>query len=194
MTVNLTATTTSDQTDCKYDLQQDWFDIVREEWEVRTQPLRGQKLQILEIGSFEGASTKWMLDNLMDHPESSLTAIDTFQGSMEHKEGTDAVDKYGLSSLDDCFRANVSKSKHPDKLHVMKMQSHKALLEPRNEARQFDFIYVDASHVAIDVLHDAVNCWSLLKTEGTMVFDNFSWKAYLQDCYNPRIAIEAFIR
>lgn len=188
------ASTTSDQNDRKYDFQHDWFGIVRDEWEVRTQSLRGQKLQILELGSFEGASTTWLLDNLMDHPESRLTAIDTFQGGMEHTEGPDGVDNYGLPSLEKRFQANVSKSKHPNKLRVMKMRSQEALLELRSEGHQFDFIYVDASHVAIDVLHDAVNCWFMLKALGALVFDDVSWKGYLEDCYNPRIAIEAFLR
>ena len=164
-----------------------WFEDVRPLWEELTVSLRGKKLQILEIGCFEGCSTTWILDNLMAHPESHLTAIDTFEGSMEH-ESQDLV------SLEDRFRLNVSKCEHADRLRVMKASSEDALLTLRHESARFDFIYIDASHVAVDVLHDAVLCWRMLNLYGKLVFDDFAWKMYVEDCYNPRIAIMSFVQ
>lgn len=178
----------------RFSFQHPWFELIRPEWEELTYSLRGKQLQVLEIGSFEGASTTWILDNLMSHPESTMTVIDTFEGGMEHQNGSDNADKYELASLESRFRANVSKCKHADKLRVMKAHSDVALLALRQEQSQFDFIYIDASHVAIDVLHDAVVCWRMLTVHGTMVFDDFRWKGYMQDCYNPRIAILAFLQ
>lgn len=42
----------------------------------------------------------------------------------------------------------------------------------------FDFYYVDGSHVAPDVMADAVLGWRLLKPGGIMVFDDYEWGAY----------------
>ena len=164
-----------------------WFEDVRPSWEELTASLCGQKLQILEIGSFEGASTTWILDNLMSHPESRMTAIDTFQGSMEHRS-------QDLVSLEDRFRSNISKCENAEKLRVMKASSGDALQALQQESAKFDLIYIDASHVAIDVLHDAVVCWRMLNLNGKVVFDDFTWKMYNEDCYNPRIAIMSFIQ
>ena len=172
---------------------QNWFELVREEWETRTASMRGRELRILEIGSFEGASTTWILENLMGHPNSRMIAVDTFEGGMEHQE-VDKSDTYCLSSLEARFRSNVSECKHSAKLRIMKMRSDDALLELRRQANQFDLIYIDASHVAIDVLHDAVLCWRMLSIHGTMVFDDVRWKGYMENCYNPRIAIETFVK
>ena len=178
----------------RFTFQYSWFDDeIRADWEKLTIPLRGKKLHILEVGSFEGASATWILDNLMSHAESSMTVIDTFEGGMEHQD-QDQVHKYDLASLEDRFRSNVLKCEHVKKLRVMKATSDGALLDLRREGARFDFIYIDASHVAIDVLHDAVICWRMLNIHGTMVFDDFGWKGYMEDCYNPHIAIQSFLQ
>lgn len=178
----------------RFTFQRSWFDEdIRPEWEKLTLPLSGKELNILEIGSFEGASTTWILDNLMTHPKSRMTAIDTFRGGMEHHD-PDQAQKYDVSLLETRFRLNISKCEHGNKLRVMKARSDDALLELRRECTQFDFIYIDASHVAIDVLHDAVVCWRMLNVHGTMVFDDVAWKGYMEDCYNPRIAIRSFLQ
>lgn len=50
-----------------------WFDdYVRSNWEKRTSHLRQRELSVLEIGCFEGASTSWLLDDLMSHPKSKI--------------------------------------------------------------------------------------------------------------------------
>lgn len=181
----------------------EWFDMIRSDWEELTVSLRKEKLRILEVGAFEGASTTWMLDNLMSHPESSLTVIDSFAGGMEHQEQQATPDggggdhhqyEYKLESLESRFWSNVSKCPHVTKMRMIKAFSDDALMALRQERAQFDFIYIDASHVAVDVLHDAVLCWRMLQVQGTMVFDDYTWKGYNEECYNPRVAILSFLR
>ena len=181
----------------RFTFRHPWFELIRPDWEKLTLPLRDQKLRILELGSFEGASTTWMLDHLMDHPDSTMTAIDTFAGGMEHQTASasdDDDDDYALSSLESRFRANVAKCAHAAKLRVLKATSEDALLNLRREGERFDFIYIDASHVALDVLCDAVLCWRMLEVQGSMVFDDYTWKGYNEHCYNPRVAIVAFLQ
>ena len=203
----------------RFRFQQNWFELVRKDWERLTRPIRkDRQLQVLEIGSFEGASTTWMLDHLLDHPESTMVAVDTFQGGMEHQVedqpgepaqaapstnksdvetsnhvAADGVD-YQLQSLQERFLGNVKQCKNFHKLRVIKALSQDALVMLLTERAAFDFIYIDGSHVAQDVLHDAVLSWRLLHVGGTLVFDDFSWKGYMEDLYNPRIAIEAFLK
>ncbi|KAI4235775.1 MAG: hypothetical protein L6R40_006370 [Gallowayella cf. fulva] len=176
----------------RFTFQQDWFELVRSDWETRTAYLRDTELRILEIGSFEGCSTTWILDNLMSHPQSTMVAIDTFEGGMEHQQPPD--DRYQLSSLKRRFDSNVAKCKHAAKLSIMQTRSDDALIQLRQEGSRFNFIYIDASHVAIDVLHDAVVSWQMLDEGGTLVFDDYSWRGYIEDCYNPRTAIKAFVK
>ncbi|KAL8634734.1 MAG: hypothetical protein Q9228_007692 [Teloschistes exilis] len=183
---------TNEQDRRRFVFSSNWFELIEHEWETRTEGLRDKKLNALEIGSFEGGSTTWILDRLMNHPASTMVAIDTFEGGMEH-QGQDGS-AFPLSSLEQRFRQNVSMCQHHAKLQVLKMRSDEGLMQLLREKRRFDLIYVDASHVAIDVLQDAVVCWRLLKVGGMLVFDDYSWKGYLEDCYNPRVAIESFIK
>ena len=189
----------------KYDLTQSWFGVsfVENDWHTQTSALRARQahspLRILEVGAFEGAATTWFLDNLCAHPASSVTAVDTFAGGMEHLDKLPQLETrtpaYALDAeLEARFRANAARTANPAKLRVMKMDSGEALLALRGEGAEFDLVYMDGSHVALDVLRDAVLGWALLRVGGTMLFDDYTWKGYMEDCYNPRVAIEAFLR
>ena len=45
-------------------------------WERWLRPLAGQPTQVLEIGSYEGRSAVWLLQEILTHPESRLTCVD----------------------------------------------------------------------------------------------------------------------
>lgn len=58
-----------------------------------------------------------------------------------------------------------------------------------------DYIYIDGSHLAIDVLSDAVLSWSLLKDGGILIFDDYGWGAHTTDeKQKPKLAIDAFLQ
>ena len=57
----------------------------------------------------------------------------------------------------------------------------------------YDFIYIDGSHEAKDVLMDAVLAWGLLKVGGVMAFDDYEGDGYLEPEALPKIAIDGFL-
>lgn len=176
----------------RYAFTNSWFDRLRVGWEEATVALRGRPLAILEVGAFEGAATTWFLDELAGHPDARVTAVDTFRGSMELQPGTGT--DYALDSLRRRFDANVARAEHGHRLRVMAMTSQEALRILYREGARFDFVYIDAAHTAQGVLADAVDVWPLLKVGGTLVFDDFEWQQYVQDIYNPRLGITAFLQ
>lgn len=148
------------------------------------------EFHILEIGSHEGQSTVWFVDNLLGHPASTITCIDPFLCS---DTTTPVADETA-----DLFAHNVAKSRHPDKLTHIKQLSRQALPELLAKGKSYDLIYVDGSHLAMDVMFDAVVSWYLLKENGVLWFDDFlggddqtrnttAWKL-------PFIAITSFLR
>lgn len=161
---------------------QDWFDVHIPLWNHLLEPLRGRPVQVLEIGVFEGRSTLWLLENLLTHPEAGLTYIDTFEGSNE-MAGMD------LSGLEGRFLRNTLGHHH--KLFGMKGPSTRELR--RLPLERFDFVYVDGSHLARDVLSDAVLSWPLLKAGGLLAFDDYAWDAFPEAHLCPRLAIDAFL-
>jgi predicted O-methyltransferase YrrM len=60
----------------------------------------------------------------------------------------------------------------------------------------FDFIYVDGSHRAPDVLYDAVLSFRLLRVGGVIAFDDYLWddetRKEVDPIGTPKIAIDAF--
>lgn len=57
-----------------------------------------------------------------------------------------------------------------------------------------DYIYIDGSHLAIDVMCDAVLAWGLLKDNGILIFDDYGWGAHTTDeKQKPKLAIDAFL-
>jgi predicted O-methyltransferase YrrM len=66
------------------------------------------------------------------------------------------------------------------------------LMEEPDQYQHFDFIYIDGSHVAKDVLTDACMAWPLLKLNGMMVFDDYMWGNPRDALHRPKIAIDAF--
>lgn len=60
----------------------------------------------------------------------------------------------------------------------------------------FDFVYIDGSHQAPDVLLDAILGFELLRIGGLMVFDDYLWQEQLPGGSDPlrcpKISIDAF--
>jgi len=57
---------------------------------------------------------------------------------------------------------------------------------------EYDLIYVDGSHVARDVLLDAVCGFALLRTGGLMMFDDYQWKLLPEEYNCPGLGIDVF--
>src|SRR3989344_6671867 len=112
------------------------------------------------------------LYNILTHPESHLTCIDTFQNSYAYQYF--------------CQNTNA----HKNKITVYKERSDKALRTLHNEV--FDFIYVDGSHFAVDVLTDAILGFLLLRSGGIMFFDDYPYKDYFARD-SVKTGIDAFL-
>jgi predicted O-methyltransferase YrrM len=162
----------------------DWFTVHIPAWEPVLRRLEGRRARLLELGSFEGMSACFLLWRL---PDASLTAIDTFAGLQIHQA-------YGVSTsqLEDTFDRNVALV---DASRVRKLvgESRRLLARLLEEGLQYDFIYVDASHRALDVLVDASLSWQLLAPGGFLVFDDYGSVPVGDDpLLRPTVAIDAF--
>jgi hypothetical protein len=164
---------------------QDWFTSRIPLWEPFVEPLAGTAARVLEIGSYEGLSACYLLWRL---PDSTLTCVDTFTGSIERPEP-----HRDSSSLERVFDQNVALV---DASRVTKVvnRSHPVLLALAEEGRRFDFVYVDGSHLGLDVIVDAALAWKLLDNRGVLVFDDYGSSGLGQDrLLTPRAAIDAFL-
>ena len=140
----------------------------------------------IEIGVFEGDSTFNIVNYLIqENPTYKHYAIDPFSQSENLKQ--EVVDKAKAQ-----FKSNMVE--YPQ-VELIEKNSLDGLLELYNRNVKADFIYVDGSHFAKDVLSDAVLGFELLNIGGVMLFDDaVSWRygSNIQD--SPKIAIDSFIQ
>lgn len=162
----------------------DWTSWNVRYWEPIFTNINFTPSNVLEIGSFEGRTTCWILDK---YPSARVTCVDTWEGSEEH----DQTMKEGLF---DRYMANVAR--FGDRVTVRRGMSGVVLRTFPCEP-VFDLVYVDGSHYSRDALEDAILAWRLLKSGGIMIFDDYTWTmegTKLDDIKNPRTGIDAFCK
>lgn len=178
------------RTESKYIFQIDWFSPFISSWEKFLSPFKEKSnLNFLEIGSFEGKSTIWLLENILTHPTDRLTCIDTFMGSAEHSEKDYQVN---ISLIEEHFLHNIEVSGAKEKVTILKGFSREIL--PKLIHKSFDFIYIDGSHKASDVLEDTILSFLLLKKNGVLIFDDYKWIDVENILERPKLAIDAFLQ
>lgn len=164
----------------------DWFDANIPIWLalIAQFGLREKEIRALEIGCWEGRSALFLLDTL---PKARLTAVDTWEGSEENDQPEI------LSALENNFDANLQQ--YRDRLEKFKGTSFSYFqsCEGRKDI-QFDFMYIDGSHHADDVMCDAIKGFAHLKVGGIAIFDDYLWRYYDRPRDNPAGAINAFLR
>ena len=119
----------------------------------------------------------------MKNTDANLTVIDTFAGSVEH-------DKDFEKNLFDRFSENIEP--YDGRVETMIGKSSEKLKELKC-GECFDFIYVDGSHQAKDVLEDAILAFPLLKENGIMIFDDYTWRGGKDQYELPAMGIDAFL-
>ena len=171
---------------------QDWFSRSIPAWQAIFTKLavNNPALRILEIGVFEGRSTCWLLEHFCKSPESTIVTIDTFQGGVEHRN-------LELGSLRVRFESNIVAIGSPARVEVREGESFRELCAlVAEKVPPFDFISVDGSHQAADVLADAVLAFRLLRSGGVMAFDDYLWAPVRRGMENPLVtpkaAVDAF--
>ena len=158
-----------------YSFTSDWVSGNTPNWLAWLAPFRNQPgVRMLEIGSFEGRSAIWFLENILSHTTAHLTCIDPFPLPWDLR-------------FDHNLRVSGQVSK------VTKVQGRSADILPGVVPSSMDIIYVDGSHRARDVLMDAVLAWRLLKPTGVMIFDDYLWELDFAAPERPQMAIELFL-
>lgn len=142
---------------------------------------RSRPCTAVEVGSYEGRSSLWLLENVLVHPGSRLHCIDVFA---DHER----VDSYWHR-----FHANIAP--HRDKVEVHRGYSFDQLVRLVAAGVRADFVYVDGSHRAADVLEDLILGFRLLLPGGLIVCDDYLGGAGSNadpTLGSPKIAVDAF--
>lgn len=171
----------------KYTFTQDWFSQYIPIWKKYLKHLKGKpNLRFLEIGSYEGKSTTWILDNILTHQTSTIICIDPFTGGFEHKDmGVD------MQKVEKNFINNIRLTKKSNQVQLIKDYSFRALRTLPLDS--FDCVYIDGSHLTKDVISDLILTHPLLKKGGVLICDDYDWEIYTDPLKKPKTAIDFFM-
>ena len=145
-----------------YEFTEDWFSEDNPEkvvcqFDEFLSEFKNKPSTFLEIGSFEGMSTIWMLENILTNKDSRLFCIDAWA------EWTgDAFVR---------FVENINKGGFKNKVDIIKGNSSTYLSIFPDD--YFDFIYIDGNHDEKAVIKDAVNSFRIVKKRGIICFDDY---------------------
>lgn len=177
---------------------EDWFflDTVWNDFDIDVE----KEIHILEIGSFEGKSTIWFIDNFLKNPKSTITCVDPW---LNYSQDSDSFNSYFKDTNEwnfkdlktkDIFLHNIIQSNKSNQVKIIQDFSHLQLPNLINTKSSYDIIFIDGNHTAPFVLSDAVMSWYLLKENGYMIFDDYQWNLHLDETLTPKLAIDSFTK
>jgi|RhiMetdeSRZDD1v2_1073273.scaffolds.fasta_scaffold79045_3 Methyltransferase domain len=170
----------------EYRFTTDWFTQNIPIWASALKAYAGKPgVQYLEVGTWEGRSVLWTLDNILTDPTSHATAIDPF------------IDDPGWPQSKDIkgtFLSNLRLSGQADRVSVIVGFSQIELRKLPLES--YDVIYIDGSHRSDDTLEDLVLSSRLLKPNGVLIMDDYRLYAfgngYRSWFDRPQFSMDAF--
>ena len=153
----------------EYRFSQDFTSTHAPYWSKWLAKFKGKPVRALEIGSYEGRSTIWMWENILTHPDSSMTCLD-----YDSKEN---------------FIHNMTTAGFLDRTTYILGPSQETL---RTLQGEFDIIYVDGCHTPYCVLTDAILSWDILRVQGVMIMDDYAQEEIAYK-HTARAGIDAFL-
>lgn len=187
----------------EYIYSNDWFDISTQKKLSELLIFNDLELHFLEIGSYEGKSTIWFLENYLKNSQSTITCVDAW---LNYSQTYDSLDSYNTSNAEwkfkdlnikNNFLKNIILSGKSNQVKILQGYSHEILPSLLVNKMQYDLIFVDGNHTSLFVLTDIIFSWYLLKMKGIMVLDDYGWKnpsnTDLGWLLCPKIAIDNFL-
>jgi len=144
-------------------------------------------VKFLEIGSFEGYSTNYFIENFLNGDNSTITCIDPW---IKYSEST--ITK--MSQWDNVINENAynifinNTADNSNKIIIKRGLSIDIL--PTLDSSTYDFIYIDGDHSEKSVWIDAIFSFEKIKIGGIIIFDDYNWNVGDK---SPKNAIDKFI-
>lgn len=155
-----------------YQFTQDWFTHNIPIWKRHLQQFTGiADFQVVEIGSFQGMSACWLLDNILTNPTAKITCIDLY--FQQH------------------FKGNIAQTGVAEK--VIELEGYSQDLLVNLDSEFYDIAYVDGCHKPTSALQDAILSWRLVKVGGLMIFDDYEFTFPDSPEQDTKIGIDVFL-
>jgi predicted O-methyltransferase YrrM len=134
-----------------------------------------KQLNILELGSYQGASAFLFLNLLK---KSKITCVDSFADPTNFK----------------LFEKNLNEFLINDRV-IIKKSSTLSFFSKEMKKNFYDIVYIDAGHGYSDLAIDIHCSFDQVKNDGLIIFDDYEWqdKNFTSMDKNVRLAINDFL-
>jgi len=154
-------------TDIKVSLPPNWFIYAKPNFEAFLEDYKDRPgVEMLQIGAYTGDASLWLVKNILTGEGSTLTDVDTWEGSAGEPEHQ-ALNWRTIWNI--YFTRLKGRPVIPFR---MTSDEYFEFFKPVN---QFDIIYVDGGHTKEQVARDAGNAHTALKHGGLLIFDDYTW-------------------
>ena len=140
---------------------------------------RNENFNYLEIGSFEGLSSLFILSYWKN---ANVTCVDTWETSKDESQFLD----FNFQTVEKKFDTNLK-----DFLFRKIKNTSEIAFKELKQRDSFDYIYIDGSHNGIDIYNDALASFNILKVGGIIIFDDIT-NIYQEIEMQPHDAFEKF--
>jgi predicted O-methyltransferase YrrM len=153
---------------------------------------------LLEIGCFEGLTSNYIVDHLLSD-SGKLVCVDPLkdvyiEGDLDN-EDTESNEKE-FSFFEGQFQRFLgnTEEKITDEKIILYRETSFSFYEKYSSEylNKFDFIYIDGDHRPESVYKDAINCFSLCKEGGLILFDDYEWREQIPH-KSTKIGIDKFL-
>lgn len=143
----------------------DWSRQIREIWPNCVFPLlrRLDPLNWLELGSFEGRSALWTVENMFLNPGSRITCVDVWQTWAVFQDKAD----YSYEAIFDSNTSGIPQ--------IVKRKGTAREVLPTLPPGSFHGCYIDTSHEEDDTLAEARLALPLMLPGAMVIFDDYEW-------------------
>ena len=139
----------------------------------------GGPIKVLEIGTYSGIS---LINIIKLIPNSIGVGVDMWSNYDENDPLHTGSSVSVLKNMDELgveasFYKNVGVEGLQDRITGIKGDSYNVLFSMLKENKEFDFIYVDGSHLLLDCYSDMILSWRLLAKGGMLAIDDYLYKS-----------------
>ncbi len=172
----------------------DWFTQNIPSWTRHLAHLKDRpNVRALEVGSWEGRSACWLLQNILTHPTARLTCIDVFESGGAYTTEISRCFTPLPPDLDIEKRFDRNIRIVGGEVRTLKLKGRSEELLRTLPLHHFDLVYIDGSHMASSTLTDAVLAWGTLRIGSILIFDDYGWNPDDSPERSPKLAIDAFL-
>lgn len=161
----------------KYKFTNCWFDINKNLFEQELLKFKDDPILVLEVGCYEGRSSVWLIDNILEHPSSQIDIIDPFLQENGEK-------------IKETFQNNIKLSKYPNKVTFFHQVSEK--IYPTIQYK-YNIAFIDGSHYPWYILYDMIHVWDRLTIGGLMICDDYASNNRQDTKFSPKEIMHYFL-